>query len=72
LARDAADTLVAVSLVVVHLGSGVAGKRPQNPSGVLDEAPAKGDRGGEEQGVQGGAVKPSPMQEPVATASSGD
>ena len=40
-------------MVVVHLGVLLAGPGAQNPPGVLDQPAREGDRGGEEQRVQG-------------------
>ena len=44
-------------VVVVDLGSGLAWICTQDPAGVLDKAAFEGQRSGEEQGVQDGAVE---------------
>jgi len=41
----------------VDLGGFLAGVRPEDSSDVLDKVSFPPDRGGEEQGVQGGAVE---------------
>ena len=44
----------------MDFGRGFAGVGAQYPPGILDQAPFKRDRRGEEQGVQGGAVEAFP------------
>jgi hypothetical protein len=44
-------------VVVVDLGGGLARIGAQDPAGVLDMASLKGQRGGEEQSIQGRAIE---------------
>jgi len=55
--REEASTPGQDVVVVVNLGGGFPGVGPQDASGVLDESAVEGDGGGEEQGVQRGAVE---------------
>src|SRR3954447_14907007 len=41
----------------MHLGGGLAGERAEDPAGVLHESALEGDRCGEEEGVERGAVE---------------
>jgi hypothetical protein len=51
-------------VVVVDFGGGFAVAGAQDASGVLDEPALEGDGGGEEQGVEGGAVEAFPRVRP--------